>query len=79
VSPSKRADIEVRASGADDWRVAEQGGREFGHYPSRQAAEAVGRKLAQKRKVTLLIFAADGRLTARSRPGAGWLSRLFRG
>ena len=73
------ADIEVRACGADDWRVAEQGGRELGHYPSRQVAEAVGRKLARKRRVALLMFAADGRLTAQTRPGAGWLRRLFRG
>ena len=69
--------IEVRFLARDDWVVREDGGRELGHYPSAKAAEAVGRKLARKRRVELLIYAQGGKLQARSRPGAGWLRRLF--
>ena len=70
--------IEVRSCAADDWVVTEAGGRELGHYPSQEAAAGVGRKLARKRGAELLIYAADGRLRDRSRPGGGWLRRLFR-
>ena len=69
--------IEVCSLAHDDWVVREDGGRELGHYPSAKAAEAVGRKLARKRRVELLIYARGGKLLARSRPGAGWLRRLF--
>jgi len=69
--------IEVRSLAHDDWVVSEDGGRELGHCPSAKAAEAVGRKLARKRRVELLIYAQSGKLQARSRPGAGWLRRLF--
>jgi Uncharacterized protein conserved in bacteria (DUF2188) len=69
--------IEVRSFAHDDWVVREEGGRELGHYPSAKAAEVVGRKLARKRRVELLIFAQSGTLQTRSRPGAGWLRRLF--
>ena len=69
--------IEVRSFGHEDWIVREDGGRELGHYPSAKAAEAVGRKLARKRRVELLIYAQGGKLQARSRPGAGWLRRLY--
>jgi hypothetical protein len=69
--------VEVRSLAHDDWVVREEGGRELGHYLSAKAAEAVGRKLARKRRVELLIYAQSGKLQARSRPGAGWLRRLF--
>ena len=69
--------IEVRSLAHDDWVVREDGGRELGHYPSAKTAEAVGRKLARKRRVELLVYAQGGKLQARSRPGAGWLRRLF--
>jgi hypothetical protein len=70
--------IEVRCCADDDWVVREAGGRELGHYPSRQAAEAVARKLARKRRAELLVY-ANGGLKARARPGKGWLRRLFGG
>jgi hypothetical protein len=69
--------IEVRPFGHDDWVVREQNGREFGHYPSAQAAEAVGFKLARKKRVELLIYAGNGKVKRRSRPRKGWLRRLF--
>jgi len=75
VAPSRF--IEVRFLAHDDWVVKEEGGREFGHYPSAKAAEGVGRKLARKRRVELLVYAQSGKLQARSGPGAGWLRRLF--
>jgi hypothetical protein len=75
VAPNRT--IEVRSLARDDWVVREAGGRELGHYPSAKAAEAVGRKLARKRRVELLIYAQSGKLQASSRPGAGWLRRLL--
>jgi Uncharacterized protein conserved in bacteria (DUF2188) len=76
VAPSRT--IEVRSVARDDWVVREDGGRELGHYPSAKAAEAVGRKLqTQGRAADLRIYAQGGKLQARSRPGAGWLRRLF--
>ena len=68
--------IHVLASGDRDWLVREDGGREFGHYPTRKEAEAVGEKLARKRSVELLVH--DGSVKVRrSRPRKGWFARLF--
>jgi len=69
--------IEVRPAGDDDWVVREQGGRELGHYPTAKAAKDVAEKLARKRRAELLIYAGNGRVERRSRPGRGWLGRLF--
>jgi uncharacterized protein DUF2188 len=41
--------IHVIPGGEDDWLVCEDSGREFGDYPTRKEAEAVGNKLARKR------------------------------
>jgi len=68
--------ISVIKSGECDWIVREDGGREFGHYPSRQEAEAVGYKLARKRHVELVVHDERGR-AQRSRPRKGWFARLF--
>src|SRR5262245_57856332 len=44
--------IQVLMRGEHDWLVREDGGgRELGHYPTRREAEAVGHKLARKRRV----------------------------
>jgi hypothetical protein len=64
-------------AGERDWVVREDGGRELGHYPTRQEAESVGHKLARKRGAELLVH-GDGPKVQRSRPRKGWLSRLFR-
>jgi uncharacterized protein DUF2188 len=60
-----------------DWVVKEEGGRELGHYPTEFEAEAVGEKVARKRKVELLVHNRSGAIERRSRPSRGWLSRLF--
>jgi hypothetical protein len=72
-----KAAIHVLPTQHDDWIVREEGGRELGHYPSRQAAEAVGDKLARKRRVELLLHDRNGKVQRRSRPGKSWLGRLF--
>jgi len=60
-----------------DWIVREEAGREFGHYPTLQVAEAVGYKLARKRKVELVVYDRAGKKQRRSRPTKSWLARLF--
>jgi len=60
-----------------DWIVREDGGRELGHYPTREAAEAVGHKLARKRRVELVVHEDAGGAPRRSRPRRGWLDRLL--
>ena len=72
-----RREIHIVPGGPRDWIVRADGGREFGHYPSRQAAEAVGRKLARRDRGDLLVYDASGKVADRSRPSKGWLDRLF--
>lgn len=74
-----RREIHIVPGGPQDWIVRADGGREFGHYPSRQAAEGVGRKLARRAKGELLVYDASGKVADRSRPSKGWLGRLFGG
>ena len=47
------------------WIVREDGGREFGPYPTPEAAKAVGHKLALKRATELLVAMAAARCTGR--------------
>jgi calcineurin-like phosphoesterase family protein len=61
----------------DDWVVKQEGGRELGHYPDRSQAETVGRKIAQRRNVELLVHGSSGAIEHRSRPSRGWFTRLF--
>jgi hypothetical protein len=75
---AKHSQIEVVGAGERDWIVREHGGRELGHYPTRQEAAAVGHKLARKRRVELVITDSNGKAT-RSRPRKGWFARLFGG
>ena len=42
-----------------------------------QNAEAVGHKVARKRKVVLLVHDRSGAIERRMRPSRGWFSRLF--
>ena len=69
--------IHVFAIDASDWIVKEEGGRELGHYPSKETAQAVAYKVARKRRVDLLIHDPAGNLEKRLRPSKGWISRLF--
>jgi hypothetical protein len=63
----------------DDWIVKEEESqRERGHYPTRDAAVAVGRALSRRQKRSLVIHELDGdihRLDARPQ---GWMHRLFK-
>jgi hypothetical protein len=68
--------IHVFSAGEQDWLVREEGGREFGHYPTRAEAQAVGLKLARKRGVELVVRDGSGKLQ-RFRPSKGWFARLF--
>jgi hypothetical protein len=69
--------IHVLPAGPDDWIVKQEDGRELGHYPKKTQAEEVGRKVARKRKVELLVHDRSGSIERRSRPSRGWLARLF--
>ena len=61
----------------DDWIVRGDIGDEFGHYPTREAAERVAEAIAQQRETELVVHLPDGRTTSRSF-AKGWLARLFR-
>jgi hypothetical protein len=69
--------LHVAPGAHDDWIVREDSGRELGHYPTRQEAEAVGRKLAQKRKAELLIHSLSGEVERLSGPARGWRALLL--
>ena len=69
--------VHVLPSDHQDWVVKEEGGRELGHYPTKSEAEAVGHKVARKRKVELLVHDRSGRNRAPHAPVRGWFSRLF--
>jgi hypothetical protein len=68
--------IHVLLNGERDWVVRENAGRELGHYPTRAEAEAVGDKLARKRRVELVVQEASGKVR-RSRPRKSWFARLL--
>jgi hypothetical protein len=59
--------------------VKETGGRELGHYPRKADADAVGRKLARKKKAELVIQDKSGKIEQRSHPYRGWYRRLLFG
>lgn len=50
----------------DDWIVQDDSGREFGHYPTREAAEFVAQPLAQRRSGELVIHLPDGTTSRRN-------------
>jgi len=68
--------IHVLHKAVDDWIVHEDGGREFGHYSSKTEAERVGRMIAHKRRVELVVQDQNGNLR-RAKPQTGLLARLF--
>lgn len=71
--------VHVLPGEQDDWVVKEEGGRELGHYPDRPAAEAVGLKIARRRKAELRVYNRSGAIERRSRPARGWLMRTLFG
>ena len=74
---TKVGSILVAWKAAEDWVVCEEGtGREFGHYATQAEAEAVGVKLAGKRKIELVVQNEAGKRTRRT-VSRGWFGRLF--
>jgi hypothetical protein len=55
----------------DDWIVQDDSGRDFGRYPTREAAELAAYPLAQTRCGELVIHLPDGR-TSRQSFATGW-------
>ena len=53
----------------DDWIVRGDIGDEFGHYPTREAAERVAEAIPQRRETELVVHLPDGRTTWRSFEG----------
>ena len=60
----------------DDWVVRGDVGHEFGHYPTREAAELVAQQLAREREADLVIHLPDGR-TSRKSLKKGWAAKLL--
>jgi hypothetical protein len=60
----------------DDWVVRGDAGQEFGHYPTREAAELVAQQLAREREADLVIHLPDGR-TSRESLKKGWAAKLL--
>jgi hypothetical protein len=60
----------------DDWVVRGDVGQEFGHYPTREAAELVAQQLAREREADLVVDLPDGR-TSRTSSKKGWAARLL--
>ena len=50
----------------DDWVVRADIWQEFGHYPTREAAERVAQAIAQEREAELVVHLPDGK-TSRTR------------
>jgi hypothetical protein len=70
------ATILVVQLASEDWVVRGNSGRELGHYPSRDAAAAVGRRLARKDQAELIIFDLSGE-TQTEWPAKGWSENIF--
>ncbi|MGZ3350899.1 MAG: DUF2188 domain-containing protein [Xanthobacteraceae bacterium] len=51
-------------------------GQEFGHYPTREAAELVAQEIAREREADLVVHLPDGR-TRRKSFKKGWAAKLF--
>jgi Uncharacterized protein conserved in bacteria (DUF2188) len=61
----------------DDWVVRADIGQEFGHYPTREAAERAAQAIAQERESELVVHLPDGK-TRRTHFAKSWAVRLFR-
>ena len=59
----------------DDWVVRGDIGPEFGHFPTREAAELAAQAIAREREAELIIYLPDGR-TSRKSFRNGWAARL---
>jgi len=61
----------------DDWVVRGDIGQEFGHYPTREAAEQAAEAIAREREAELVVHLPDGRTSHKSF-AKGWVARLLR-
>ena len=61
----------------DDWVVRADIGQEFGHYPTRAAAESVAQAIAQEREAELVVHLSDGK-TSRTRFVKSWVPAMIR-
>lgn len=50
----------------DDWVVRDDGGREIGHYPTREAAELAAQEFVRGRGGAVVIHLPDGRYEYKS-------------
>jgi hypothetical protein len=61
----------------DDWIVRGDIGHEFGHYPTREAAELAAEAIARERQSELVVHLPDGKMSRKSF-AKGWVARLLR-
>jgi hypothetical protein len=61
----------------DDWVVRDDNGHEFGHCPTREAAEQLAESIARTREGELVIHLPDGRTSRKNFAAKGWAARLF--
>ena len=61
----------------DDRVVRADIGQEFGHYPTREAAERVAQAIAQEREAELVVHLSGGKTPERVLQKS-WAARLFR-
>jgi hypothetical protein len=70
--------IHVIPCSAEDWVVREEDSqRERGHYPTRDAAVAVGSALSRRRRRSLVIHELDGGIHRLDAHPQGWMRRLL--
>ena len=60
----------------DAWVVRGDIGPEFGHFPTREAAELAAQAIAREREAELVVHLPDGR-TSRKSFKKGWAARLL--
>jgi hypothetical protein len=60
----------------DDWIVRGDVGQEYGHFPTREAAELAAEAIARQCEADLIVHLPDGRTTCKSFK-KGWLARLL--
>lgn len=59
----------------DDRIVRDDAGCEFGHFPTREAAELTAKAIVQEREAELIIHFPDGRTTRKSF-SKGWAGQI---
>ena len=60
----------------DDWIVRDDGGRELGHFPTRETAESIAEAIAREHTDDVVVHLPDGRKD-RKTVARGWVARLL--